>query len=431
MIEEDKKIKQVDTVAPPQQEQSPTQPGIVESAAPAATAVRPQGTQDNTVTTFDRITKPRLISKPELQYDKSIPKPAEIIEKQELINARPYKTKDGLTYKANTGKLYDEQGREMSPFAFAVHVAEKGQMTPEEKAAEAKRERRAKIFSAIGDGISALANVFFASKGAPDMYDPKTSMSAKTKEYWDKLNAQRKADADKYNNILLSAYKADKADKDAKDKWQQQLEQWRIEMGRKNEAERYKRGKDAADAKYRKEKDDADRTSREKIAASQIEAANRRASADRIQRQTQFDIRYGGSGGGNKSKYTFSLGRGKGSVTVNSDAVNDANVRQIYDRLPEEVRRAAQERYKTQKTGNVGPLYAKDKNGKLIHDSDGNLVPEYQQLSKNEMLEVIGANLEDNPDLANDIRELAGQPVKKKPNPMGGNGSGKKPNPMN
>ena len=106
MIEEDKKIKQVETVAPPQQEQSPTQPGIVESAAPAATAVRPQGTQDNKgVTTFDRITKPRLISKPELQYDKSIQKPAEIIEKQELINARPYKTKDGLTYKANTGKL--------------------------------------------------------------------------------------------------------------------------------------------------------------------------------------------------------------------------------------------------------------------------------------------------------------------------------------
>lgn len=417
MIEEDKKIKQVETVAPPQQEQSPTQPGIVESAAPAATAVRPQGTQDNKgVTTFDRITKPRLISKPELQYDKSIPKPAEIIEKQELINARPDKTIDGLTYKANTGKLYDEQGREMSPFAFAKHVAEKGQMTPEEKAAEAKRERRSKIFSAIGDGISALANVYFASKGAPDMYDPKTSMSAKTKEYWDKLNAERKADADKYNNLLLSAYKADKADKDAKDKWQQQLEQWRIEMGRKNEAEMYKRGKDAADAKYRKEKDDADRSSRENIAASQIAAANKRAAADRSQKQVQFNKKmqamYGGSGGGTKGKYTFSLGRGKGQISVNSDAVNDANVKQIWDRLPDDVKQQAQEYYKTAKTNEFGvPIYARDENGNIREDENGNKVLVYKPLTKNEMLEVIGANLEGNPDLQNDIRELAGQQV--------------------
>ena len=418
MREEDKKIQQVETVAPSQQEQSPTQPGTVESVAPvvpAATAVRPQGTQDNTVTTFDRITKPRLISKPELQYDKSIPKPAEIIEKQELINARPDKTIDGLTYKANTGKLYDEQGREMSPFAFAKHVAEKGQMTPEEKAAEAKRERRSKIFSAIGDGISALANVYFASKGAPDMYDPKTSMSAKTKEYWDKLNAERKADADKYNNLLLSAYKADKADKDAKDKWQQQLEQWKIEMGRKNEAEMYKRGKDAADAKYRKEKDDANRSSREKIAASQIAAADKRAAADRSQKQVQFNKKmqamYGGSGGGTKGKYTFSLGRGKGQISVNSDAVNDANVKQIWDRLPDDVKQQAQEYYKTAKTDNGFTVYARDEKGNIMTDENGNMIPVYKPLTKNEMLEVIGANLEGNPDLQNDIRELAGQQV--------------------
>ena len=99
------------------------------------------------------------------------------------------------------------------------------------------------------------------------------------------------------------------------------------------------------------------------------------------------------------------------------------------------MRRTAQERYKTAKTDNGLTVYAKDKNGNLIYGPDGDLVPEYQQLSKNEMLEVIGANLEDNPDLENDIRELAGQPGKKKPNPMGGgqarNGSGKKPNPMN
>ena len=449
MIEENNKQKKA---APVQEQSQPTAVQPASTSAVQAPAAQPQPGADTAVaqpasgmvqpaqagtkmSTLDRIIKPRLADNTTAKFEQPLARPAEIADRQEMDNAKPYRTKDGFTYKANTGKLYDDQGRELSPFAYALELSDKNRMTPEEKAAEAKRERRAKIFSAIGDGISALANVFFTSKGAPDMYDPSTSMSAKTKAYWDKLNAERKANEDKYNDLLLGAYKADKADKDAKDKWRQQLEQMKIELERKNEAEMYKRGKDAADAKYRKEKDDADRTSREKIASSQIEAANRRAAADRSQRQTQFDIRYGGKGGGNKSKYTFSLGRGKGSVSVDSDAVNDANVRQIYDRLPEEVRRTAQERYKTAKTDNGYTVYAKDKNGKLIYGPDGNLVPEYQQLSKNEMLEVIGANLEDNPDLENDIRELAGQPGKKKPNPMGGgqaqNGSGKKPNPMN
>lgn len=449
MIEENNKQKKAvpvqeqpqPTAVPPaststvQAPKAQPQPGAGADMAQPASGVAQQAQTGTRMSTLDRIIKPRLADNMTAKFEQPLAPPAEIADRQEMDSAKPYRTKDGFTYKANTGKLYDDQGRELSPFTYALELSDKNRMTPEEKAAEAKRERRTKIFSAIGDGIAALANVYFTSKGAPDMYNPSTSMSAKTKAYWDKLNAERKANEDKYNDLLLGAYKADKADRDAKDKWQQQLEQWKIEMERKNEAETYKRGKDAADAKYRKEKDDADRSSRENIAASQIEAANRRAAADRSQRQTQFDIRYGGKGGGNKSKYTFSLGRGKGSVSVDSDAVNDANVRQIYDRLPEEVRRTAQERYKTEKIDNGYTVYAKDKNGKLIYGPDGKLVPEYQQLSKNEMLEVIGANLEDNPDLANDIRELAGQPGKKKPNPMGGgqaqNGSGKKPNPMN
>ena len=449
MIEENNKQKKAvpvqeqpqPTAVPPASTstvQAPTaqpQPGAGADMAQPASGVAQQAQTGTRMSTLDRIIKPRLADNTAVKFEHPLARPAEIADRQEMDSAKPYRTKDGFTYKANTGKLYDDQGRELSPFTYALELSDKNRMTPEEKAAEAKRERRTKIFSAIGDGIAALANVYFTSKGAPDMYNPSTSMSAKTKAYWDKLNAERKANEDKYNDLLLGAYKADKADRDAKDKWQQQLEQWKIEMERKNEAETYKRGKDAADAKYRKEKDDADRSSRENIAASQIAAANKRAAADRSQRQTQFDIRYGGKGGGNKSKYTFSLGRGKGTVSVDSDAINDANVRQIYDRLPEEVRRTAQERYKTAKTDNGYTVYAKDKNGKLIYGPDGKLVPEYQQLSKNEILEVIGANLEDNPDLENDIRELAGQPGKKKPNPMGGgqaqNGSGKKPNPMN
>ena len=121
---------------------------------------------------------------------------------------------------------------------------------------------------------------------------------------------------------------------------------------------------------------------------------------------------YGGSGGGTKGKYTFSLGRGKGQISVNSDAVNDANVKQIWDRLPDDVKQQAQEYYKTAKTNEFGvPIYARDEKGNIKEDENGNKVLVYKPLTKNEMLEVIGANLEGNPDLQNDIRELAGQQV--------------------
>lgn len=393
--------------------QTPPQQGE-ESANPAAQQqpVQKSSSQSRTMTTLERINAPAM--KPASSFMERIP-----------------------TQPAGYGAF---KNRQPSMAEMTKIILGGDQMTPEQKEAEAKRERRAKIFSAIGDGISALANVYFTSKGSPNMYDPKTSMSAKTKEYWDKLNAQRKVDADKYNNALIDAYKADRGEQNARDRWNQQLEQWKLEREQKMEAERYRRDKDKADAKYRKEKDDADRSSREKIAADQITAADKRAAADRAQRQTQFTKKMeamygpGGSGGSRKSKYTFSLGRGKEQVSVNADAVNDANVKQIWDRLPEDVKQQAQEYYKKAKTNEFGvPVYARDENGNVLKDKSGNNMPVYQPLSKNEMLEVIGANLEDNPDLQNDIRELAGMPRQKKPNPMGSpakSSNGKLPNPM-
>lgn len=247
MIEENNKQKKAvpvqeqpqPTAVPPASTstvQAPTaqpQPGAGADMAQPASGVAQQAQTGTRMSTLDRIIKPRLADNTAVKFEQPLARPAEIAGKQEMDNAKPYRTKDGFTYKANTGKLYDDQGRELSPFAYAVELADKNRMTPEEKAAEAKRERRTKIFSAIGDGIAALANVYFTSKGAPDMYNPSTSMSAKTKAYWDKLNAERKANEDKYNDLLLGAYKADNADRDAKDKWQQQLEQWKIEMERK------------------------------------------------------------------------------------------------------------------------------------------------------------------------------------------------------
>lgn len=59
--------------------------------------------------------------------------------------------------------------------------------------AERKRQRRNAVIAAIGDGISALANLHYTGKGAPSSFDPKQGLSAKLQERYDKLNAERRA----------------------------------------------------------------------------------------------------------------------------------------------------------------------------------------------------------------------------------------------
>ena len=79
------------------------------------------------------------------------------------------------------------------------------ELTPEEK----KREKRQKLFAAIGDGISALSNLYFTTKGAPNMYSGKNTQSEKETTYWDKLRQDREAKRKRYVDGYLKALQAD------------------------------------------------------------------------------------------------------------------------------------------------------------------------------------------------------------------------------
>lgn len=81
--------------------------------------------------------------------------------------------------------------------------------TPEELEKERKRQKRQSMWAAIGDGVSALANLYFTSKGAPNSYNPQTSMSAKLKEQFDKIDAERKANAARYQEAYMRAKQYD------------------------------------------------------------------------------------------------------------------------------------------------------------------------------------------------------------------------------
>lgn len=82
-------------------------------------------------------------------------------------------------------------------------------MTPEEKAAQQKRQRNRQIINAVGDGISALANLYYTNRSGVNAYDPSTSLTKAAKERYDKLLAQQREDEERYKEL---AYRSGAAD---------------------------------------------------------------------------------------------------------------------------------------------------------------------------------------------------------------------------
>ena len=81
--------------------------------------------------------------------------------------------------------------------------------TDEELAKEKKKQKREQIFAAIGDGISALSNLFFTTQYAPNMYTGKNTMSERTKVRYDKLMKEREGKEKEYYEGLMRARIAD------------------------------------------------------------------------------------------------------------------------------------------------------------------------------------------------------------------------------
>lgn len=74
-----------------------------------------------------------------------------------------------------------------------------------------KRERGQKAIAAIGDGISAIANLVGTSQGALNAYDGKSTMSQRYADMYEALRQERKLNDEKYYSTYLSALGADDA----------------------------------------------------------------------------------------------------------------------------------------------------------------------------------------------------------------------------
>lgn len=105
--------------------------------------------------------------------------------------------------------------------------------TPEDVDKERKKRKREAIFAAIGDGLSALSNLYFTTQGAPNAYDPQNSLLARARARWDKLDKERDGKNKDYYGGYIRAHMAD------------------TETARDDRNWRYKLGRDAAaDKRY-------------------------------------------------------------------------------------------------------------------------------------------------------------------------------------
>lgn len=121
------------------------------------------------------------------------------------------------------GVVPAQQPRRMTYTEMLDKLSQYKPQTPEEIEEEKRREARQKRFASIGDGISALANMYFTSKGAPSMYDGRNSQTERVSNRWDKLRQEREAQKKEYMNAAIRAQAMDEEYADKERSWQRQL----------------------------------------------------------------------------------------------------------------------------------------------------------------------------------------------------------------
>lgn len=147
--------------------------------------------------------------------------------------------------------------------------------TEKERKKRERREKSAKIVSAVSDGLQALSNLFFTTRGAPNMYDHKeASQLTPLQEKLEKLKAERQANADKYLQYSLKI--GDAQNERAKTLREMEAQQERAKLAReKAQREQEEHGWLAAlqSGKRREQAGKATKAEQEAITAK-AEAAN-------------------------------------------------------------------------------------------------------------------------------------------------------------
>lgn len=295
-------------------------------------------------------------------------------------------TADGGTHRMS----YVEMFQKMSPYKPP---------TEEELEKERKKEKREKIFAAIGDGIAALSNLFFTTQGAPNAYDPKNSLSAKAQERWDKLKKERDENGRYYTAAYMQAMKNDEEGARDDRNWRHQLEREGVQDQRyaddiahrdKREGiedERYDANIKHRDAREAVEDQRWDEQFKESIRQFNVTSSQNQQRINMESKRLSREMQ--------KESVTFALGTGKGTISIPTNALNASNVSYVFSKLPANVQAQCK--------------------GEAIYDSKKRKVVGHKAPTTEAMLVCIGANIEGSVDAQNALREIGGgKPQKQK-----------------
>lgn len=267
--------------------------------------------------------------------------------------------------------------------------------SPEDRAKREKNEKWEKIFSAVGDGVSALAGLYYAGKTGISNYDAERSMSAKTQARWDKLNNERRQNARAYADAYLRL--KGMQDQDA---------HWREQMAFQQQQARQSQDNWLKQFEYTKEQ--GDRQWDRLVANDKLQQENWQKTFDQNAKHLEFqekmqekNYRLSAANLARQSEgkdIDFLIGDNQ-KITLPKATLNAANISYLFRTLPEEVQKSAHGKALTTQYGTP------------VTDTSGN--PQYEPLSSDQMLTIVFANVAESPDTQNALRTLAGKKLGK------------------
>lgn len=164
---------------------------------------------------------------------------------------------------------------------------------------ERRRQKAEGIISGISDAARAVSNLIFTHHYAPNMYNPKEGMSAKAKERFDKLKAEREAEDDRFFQYAMTYGRLKDAQEEKEYQRGRDALQDQIRMSQEDRAQA-KADRDAAMAELRMELMQGKIDQQEAAAeAERIEAKYADAFwQSRINKNNRVPMRSGGARGG-------------------------------------------------------------------------------------------------------------------------------------
>jgi hypothetical protein len=271
--------------------------------------------------------------------------------------------------------------------------------TPEEVEKARKKEKRDRTFAALGDGIAALANLYFTGKGAANSFNPQQGMYAATSARWDKYNKEMKEDANRYMNAYMQAMRYDQESARDDRNWRRQLERdarqdevtdrnynfqvSQADRQQKNADRSYDFQKSQADWQHEFQTSQAERQQKNADRNYNLQAQAQKQAQERWQKEFEAGAHHGTGGNSlGKGGVVVPIGNGK------SKQISMQDVARVFRALPEEVQ--AQVTREMLLDSRKKPIPEKDANGRRT----GNMQYKERIPTVDEMLYLIGQHLD-------------------------------------